>query len=88
MKKAIVVTLTACLTLCGCGNGIVRDKDSHQLDMSDRFICNRNDYEFETVVDSKTGVTYLIWMMNNGRGGMTALLNADGTPVISEEVGE
>lgn len=92
MKKAIAVTLAACLTLCGCGgNGIKRDDGSNKLDTDGRFLCDEGSYSFETVVDNHTGVTYLVWKdgsSNSSKGGITALLNADGTPAISEEVGE
>ena len=36
----------------------------------------------EIWVDTQTGVNYLITQCGNS-GGMTALLNRDGTPVIS-----
>ena len=87
MRKIVATALLA-LTLCGCGgNGIAREAEVHDVD--ERFICNSNYYEFETVVDSHTGVTYLVWESgtgNNSKGGITVLLNRDGTPVISEEV--
>ena len=37
---------------------------------------------FDIVVDTKTGVTYL-WRASGYAGGMTPLLNPDGTPVIT-----
>ena len=37
---------------------------------------------FDIVVDTKTGVTYL-WRASGYAGGMTPLLNADGSPVIT-----
>lgn len=87
MKRIVAAAILA-LALCGCdGNGIVRDVEAHDVD--GRFICNLSAYTFETVVDSHTGVTYLIWNSGDGtssKGGITVLLNRDGTPVISEEV--
>ena len=63
--------------------------DSLKPNVTNRFLCDE-DYEFQTVVDTKTGVTYLIWKENSGSkygmGGITPLLNKNGYPVISEEV--
>ena len=90
MRKALAITLAACLLLCGCGgNGVVRDEDAPKPNVSQRFICDCNDSEFETVVDSQTGVTYLVWKNGAGqssKGGITVLLDRDGKPIISEEV--
>jgi hypothetical protein len=64
-------------------------EESPKPNVGQRFLCDEDYYEFETVVDSKTGVTYLAWrggFGNGSYGGITALLNRDGTPVISEEV--
>lgn len=80
--KALAATVALLLALCGCTK-------SPKSNVNQRFLCDKNYYEFETVVDSKTGVTYLVWhggSGNNSQGGITALLNRDGTPVISEEV--
>ena len=93
MKRAIALTIAACLLLCGCGgtNGVVRDEDAPKPNVNQRFICDHNDCKFETVVDSQTGVTYLVWKNGVGqssRGGITVLLDRDGKPIISEEVAE
>ena len=92
MRRMIAIALTACLALCGCvGNGIERDDGNNKLNTDGRFLCDKSNYRFETVVDTHTGVTYLVWKSgigNNSKGGITALLNADGSPVISEEVSE
>ena len=87
----VAITLTACLALCGCdsGNAVERKGDSPRENVDGRFICDSGSYSFETVVDTHTGVTYLVWKSgvgNNSKGGITPLLNADGTPVMSEEV--
>ena len=90
--KALTAIVTLALALCGCtGNAVMRGKNAPRLNVGQRFLCDENYYEFETVVDSKTGVTYLAWRGGYGDssyGGITALLNRDGTPVISEEVAE
>ncbi len=93
MRKATALTIAACLLLCGCSstNGVVRDEDAPKPNVNQRFICDYNDSGFETVVDSQTGVTYLVWKGGSGpssRGGITVLLDRDGKPIISEEVAE
>lgn len=85
------ITLAALLMLCGCeGNAIHRENNNGTVDMSDRFISDNRHDEFETIVDSKTGVTYLVWIRDGGtagaKGGVTPLLDEDGKVVISEEV--
>ena len=92
--KALAATVALVLALCGCTsgeNGIKRAEESPKPDVGQRFLCDTGYYEFETVVDSNTGVTYLVWHNGNGtngQGGITVLVNRDGTPVISEEVAE
>lgn len=92
MRKAIALTIAACLLLCGCsGNGIRREQDVPKPSVGGRFLCDEDDYRFETVVDSQTGVTYLVWKSGSGqssKGGITVLLDRDGKPIISEEVAE
>lgn len=90
MRRMMAITLTACL-LYGCsGNSIVRAVDAPRERVDGRFLTDDGYDEFRTVVDSKTGITYLVWMHgggnNNGVAGITPLLNRDGKPVISEEV--
>jgi hypothetical protein len=86
VKKAIAIALSACMLLCGCGNSVRREEGAPKENVGGRFLCDSSQYDFETVVDTKTGVTYLIWTNGSHIGGITVLLNADGTPVISEEV--
>lgn len=50
-----------------------------------RFIKSYNDAGmtgYEIIVDTQTGVNYL-FHYNGYAGGMTPLLNADGTPVVT-----
>lgn len=89
----ISVILASALVLVGCdGNGIKRSESTEheeKASVSDRFLCDSSSYRFETVIDSKTGVTYLVWTSfragsDTRVGGITVLLNSDGSPVISE----
>lgn len=90
MRRMMAMTLTACLLLCGCsGNAVERKGDSPSENVSGRFISDYDSDYFRTVVDSKTGITYLVFDDQGGKGsigGITPLLDKDGNPVISEEV--
>ena len=91
MRKALAITFAACLLLCGCteGNGVKREENTPKPNTQGRFLCDSSYYEFDTVVDSQTGVTYLLWQNgsgNRGVGGITVMLDRDGKPIISEEV--
>lgn len=94
MRKALTATVALALALCGCTSGekgIERAEESPKPNVGQRFLCDEYYYEFETVVDSKTGVTYLVWKDYNGsysKGGITVLVDRDGKPIISEEVHE
>ena len=87
------ITLAALLMLCGCeGNAIQCENNNGAMDVSDRFISDHRNNELETIVDSETGVVYLVWIRDGGtagaKGGITPLLDEDGKVVISEEVDE
>ena len=89
----VATTLMACLALCGCdsGNAVERNGDGPMENVDGRFISDYGSDDFRTVVDSKTGITYLIFDDQGGKcaiGGITPLLDRDGKPVISEEVSE
>ena len=89
MRKAITVAMVAALALCGCsgGNAIRRESDKGAVNVNRRFISDSTRDHFRTVVDSETGVVYLVWG-NDYRGGITPLLDKDGKVDISEEVSE
>lgn len=86
------ITLAVLLMLCGCGNAIQRESDEGTVNVSERFISDRGDDEFETITDSETGVVYLVWKRGGNsaasKSGITPLLDKDGNVVISEEVDE
>lgn len=88
MRKALAATVALALVLCGCtGNAVVREEGAPKPNVGGRFVCDGG-YVFETVVDSRTGVTYLVWKGGTGRSGITVLVDRDGKPIISEEVHE
>lgn len=92
MRKAVIVMVALALALCGCeGNAVVREEDSPKPETNERFLCDKDSYRFSTVIDRQTGVTYLIWTDTYNAektSGITALVDRDGKPIISEEVGE
>jgi len=93
--RRVITALSVCLLIAlgGCsGNAVRREDDAPKPNVSRRFVCDGDDYaayEFSTVVDSQTGVTYLVWKSGSGntsKGGITVLVDEDGKPIISEEV--
>lgn len=80
---AALIVAACVLMLCGCsGNDIKTEGLSEAVD--GRFECGR-DMAFTTVVDTDTGVIYLVYRDGPGNaatGGITPLLNRDGLPVI------
>ena len=89
MRKALLAVEVAALLLCGCeGNAVSwSESDVIRMDVQRRFVSDCDSDAFGVVVDSHTGVTYLTWTRGSGNtkvGGITVLLNSDGTPVISE----
>lgn len=91
MRRMTVMALTVCLLLCGCdiGNAVERKEDSPRENVDERFISDYDSDDFRTIVDSKTGITYLVFDDQGGKssiGGITPLLDKNGKPVISEEV--
>ena len=83
------------VALCACtveGNGVEGDGQYAPPRVDGRFSCNDEEYHFETVVDTETGVTYLIWFNFSGVsdrqvGGITVLVDGDGRPILSERTG-
>ena len=60
---------------------------------NDRFVCTEvsggafDAFQARVLVDRKTGVNYL-WTAAGYAGGLTVLLNADGTPVVTAVPGD
>ena len=100
MGKVVAVAL-ACALLCGCAGEEGVEREHYDTTDDGRFLCESwddnwsvgtdNPWQFGTVVDTSTGVTYLVYTNGWGKtttGGITVLLNSDGSPVISEDVVE
>lgn len=93
MRRFVSVAL--CVTLCGCyaeGNGIKVNGLNGRA--NDRFAYETflptkesDEWQFGYVIDTETGVTYIVFDNNNGKnsvGGITPLLKQDGTPTIDD----
>jgi hypothetical protein len=89
---AVVATI-ACALLCGCGqgNGIetsgLNERADGRFAYENLHVGAGYAWRFGYVVDTETGVTYLVFDNNrpkNSIGGITPLLNRDGTPVIDD----
>lgn len=72
-KKLIAVILTVTLLIAGCDNINVSE------DHGEKLMLVENSGGYGILADKDTGVMYLF--IKNG-GGITAMLNADGTPKI------
>ena len=93
MRKLAIAALVVMLLLWPSGrdgNAVLQDDSEVVLQsMDQRFVTDVKTDKLRTVVDSRTGVTYLVWTQGSGTyrvGGITVLVNPDGTPVIAEEV--
>ena len=83
-KKALALAVAVAMAAAvGCGA-----KETAKAVEPSRFIhTSETDFNFDTYittfVDKETGVEY-IWVDGYKNGGLTVLLNADGTPKIAE----
>lgn len=90
-----MLALALCVMLCGCasGNGVASQNINSAAD--GRFVYESlnggSDVMFGYVIDSRTGVTYIVYNDRNGKystGGMSPLYNSDGTLVIDDRYGK
>lgn len=96
LARRLAVVAVVCALLCGCyseSNGIYMSGMNERA--SDRFAYEAfkpantsDDWQFGYVIDTETGVTYLVYSTDEGRkdsvGGITPLLHQDGTPIIDD----
>lgn len=73
MRKFICVVFMF-LILCGC----------ERIEDSKRFVTVDRDGAWAILVDKETNVMYLRDLQNH-QGGITVLVNPDGTPMLWEE---
>lgn len=90
MKKKILFILLLLIMpvmlLCGCSE--VPKSEDFTSEENSRFVYVKeytidNDTKFEVLVDRETKVMYLCRISGYG-GGLTVMLNADGTPMLWE----
>lgn len=74
----VLVMVTVLLASCGATGEV-----SQTNPFDGRFTVHYIDIYHKVIVDKETGVCYL-WREDYKCAGMTALLNADGTPVTWE----
>lgn len=85
MKKAVIAAALALpLLLAGCGSAEASDG------VSDRFEHTGSGIQsIRVITDTETGVQYLFvadCFGYAGQGGLTVLVDADGKPLVAEEV--
>ena len=87
MRKAIAILPLVALLLTGCDDGthgtIVSSQD-HQPRLT-VYAADANESRYYYVVDDRTGVVYL-QLEGYCRGGITVMLNPDGTPVTKDQL--
>ena len=71
----IIVMLTACGNNVDCGNNIDAQKQNN-------YIQDRGN-DFYILIDKKTGVNYIVFSQYN-QYGITARLDSNGKPIVSE----
>lgn len=96
MRRMAVVATIACTLLCGCyaeGNGIQTSGLNERANGRFAYETFRptkhcDEWQFGYVIDTETGVIYLVYTTDEGRrsgvGGITPLLRQDGTPTIDD----
>lgn len=80
MKKISIILAIILITLTGCGKSSTR-----QTNVANIYEINSG-YGYYYAVDKNTSVVYLIYEMAYQRS-MTAMLNADGSPVTADQLG-
>lgn len=76
---AIAMLMLALLT--SCESAALSDERNPFMDRFDKYNASSN---ARVIIDTKTGVCYMIYWTANGTG-LTALLDTDGTPLLYEE---
>lgn len=98
LARRLAVVAFVCALLCGCyaeGNGIQTSGLNERADGRFAYEAFRpteyyDEWQFGYVIDTETGVTYLVFASNEGKnsiGGITPLLRQDGTLVIDDRYG-
>lgn len=85
----VLTTLLLCLILlCSCNAQMQSVKDETEQSNLSMFVLIENGECYKIVYHRETKVMYVISNGNRNRGTFTVLLDADGTPMLYEEVDE
>ena len=81
-KKIMLLIITLCFILTGCGEVIVAEELSKPRTY---FKIISSEYDGDVIYDSRTKVQY--WRSNShySSGSLTMLVDADGKPLLYEE---
>lgn len=85
MKKIIIILLYT-LLLTGCTKNNSQASVSNQEIKPNMMSLNSSPNRYYYVVDKNTHVVYLVFYAGS-QGGITVMLNADGTPMLAEDLG-
>lgn len=94
MKKILEIIAIICLiaiasSLAGCNEGQSRPDAYYSIEnnKADVTVLAKGvpKYSYFYVVDNKTGVVY-IQFHGNYQGGITVMMNPDGTPVLADQI--
>ncbi len=85
MQKIIFI-LMCILLLTGCTNNSSQALLSDQDIKPNIMTLNDNNYKYFYTIDRNTHVVYLTFYAGY-QAGITAYVNADGTPVLAEDLG-
>ena len=92
IKKVILIAmaLAVLLVLTGCDDSPHEEKvDEAVSSIGTNLTRYKIDEKWEYIVDNNTGVVYLYFTYEvpyQGYGGITVMLNADGTPVTRDQL--
>lgn len=80
-KKVLVAVLSVTLLISGC---VSANANAGNDEVQAPLVLVESTPTYNIYVDKDTGVMYL-WVMTMYKGGLTVMLNADGTPKIWQQ---
>lgn len=83
-KKVLVTILTATLLISGCVSANVNADTNTKTKKDETLVLVEHTETYSVYADKDTGVMYL-WKTGFYEGGLTVMLNADGTPKIWQQ---
>lgn len=89
MKKIILLCLVIVLSLSGCrtiSNVSEPEINEQNVEPDMMAVTNINESRFSYIIDKRTHVVYMQFYCGC-KAGITAVLKADGTPMLAEDLG-